>query len=51
MLLADIGHLWACAPLGSDYFWRVDTWDPMAMGNVPFVYVGASMRIAFLALA
>lgn len=48
LLLADFGHLWTVRPLGWSVYWRVDTWNAIDWGNVPFVYFGASMRIAFL---
>ncbi|EFX00353.1 hypothetical protein CMQ_7355 [Grosmannia clavigera kw1407] len=49
LLLADFGHLYALRPLGLDVYWRADRWNAMDMGNVPFVYLGACMRMAFLA--
>lgn len=48
LLVADLGHLYSLRPLGSDVYWRVDQWNAMDWGNVPFVYLGASMRTAFL---
>lgn len=48
LLVADLGHLYSLRPLGSDVYWRADQWNVMGWGNVPFVYVGASMRLAFL---
>ena len=48
LLVADLGHLYALRPLGSDVYWRADQWNAMDWGNVPFVYLGASMRLAFL---
>lgn len=48
LLVADLGHLYSLRALGSDIYWRADQWNAMGWGNVPFVYVGASMRLAFL---
>ncbi|CAK7231889.1 hypothetical protein SCUCBS95973_008074 [Sporothrix curviconia] len=48
LLVADLGHLYSLRPLDSDVYWRADQWNAMGWGNVPFVYLGASMRIAFL---
>lgn len=48
LLIADLGHLYSLLPLGTDIYWRADLWNAMDYGNVPFVYLGASMRIAFL---
>ncbi|CAK7266549.1 hypothetical protein SEPCBS119000_002087 [Sporothrix epigloea] len=48
LLVADLGHLYALRPLGSDVYWRIDQWNAMDWGNVPFVYLGAAMRTAFL---
>ena len=48
LLIADIGHLYSVSPLGSEVYWNVQTWTAIDWGNVAFVYLGASMRIAFL---
>ena len=48
LLIADFGHLCTLIPLGSDVYWQVGQWNAMAWGNVAFVYIGASMRMAFL---
>lgn len=48
LLVADFGHLATMAPLGLDVFWKVWEWNAMVWGSVGFVYMGASMRIAFL---
>ncbi|KAJ4485704.1 hypothetical protein J3R30DRAFT_1395381 [Lentinula aciculospora] len=48
LLIADFGHLFSMAPLGTDVFWKVWEWNAMVWGSVGFVYVGASMRISFL---
>ncbi|KAF4623947.1 hypothetical protein D9613_002401 [Agrocybe pediades] len=49
LLIADFGHLITMGPLGYDIFWRVWDWNAMAWGSVGFVYMGASMRMCFLA--
>jgi hypothetical protein len=49
LLVADIGHLVTMAPVGSGVFWRVWEWNAMVWGSVGFVYVGATMRMCFLA--
>lgn len=49
LLLADLGHLWTVRPLSWAVYWRADRWNAIDWGNVPFVYLGASMRVAFLA--
>lgn len=48
MLLADFGHLYSLRELGSQIYWSVTDWNIMDWGNVFFVYLGASMRLAFL---
>ena len=48
LLVADLGHVLACAPLGVEYFWDVMSWNPMAWGNIGFVYCGATLRTCFL---
>ncbi|ORY63385.1 uncharacterized protein BCR38DRAFT_394279 [Pseudomassariella vexata] len=49
LLLADFGHLYSVSGLGWRVYWDVREWNAIDWGNVPFVYFGASMRIAFLA--
>lgn len=49
LLVADFGHLYSLRGLGSSIYWDVWRWNAIDWGNVPFVYLGASMRIAFLA--
>ena len=50
LLVADIGHLYSVLPLGfSRAFLQWWDWNAIDWGNVPFVYLGASMRVAFLA--
>lgn len=48
LLLADLGHLYSVAALGGRVYWDVASWNAIDWGNVPFVYLGASMRLAFL---
>ncbi|KAI0851064.1 hypothetical protein F5Y00DRAFT_25781 [Daldinia vernicosa] len=49
LLVADFGHLYSVSGLGSWVYWDVTRWNPIDYGNVMFVYLGASMRVAFLA--
>lgn len=49
LLIADFGHLVTMAPVGWNVFWRVWEWNAMVWGSVGFVYVGATMRMCFLA--
>jgi hypothetical protein len=49
LLLADFGHLATMTPLGLEVFWKVWGWNAMVWGSVGFVYLGASLRISFLA--
>lgn len=49
LLVADFGHLYTVAVLGSQIYWSVLKWNAIDWGNIAFVYLGASMRIAFLA--
>jgi hypothetical protein len=48
LLVADIGHLYSVSGHGSWIYWDMTRWNAIDWGNVPFVYLGASMRIAFL---
>ncbi|KAM0562022.1 hypothetical protein ACHAPJ_002464 [Fusarium lateritium] len=48
LLLADIGHLYSMSELGSGIYWDVASWNVGDLGNVPWVYVGMSMRVCFL---
>jgi hypothetical protein len=48
MLLADIGHLYTVAPLGSWVFWDYSRWNSIDWGNVPVVYFLAITRSLFL---
>jgi hypothetical protein len=48
MLLADIGHLYSVAPLGSWVYWDYRRWNSIDYGNVPVVYFLAITRSLFL---
>ncbi|KAL2258010.1 hypothetical protein VTK26DRAFT_8844 [Humicola hyalothermophila] len=48
LLVADLGHLYTVHPLGPQIYWSVSEWNAIDWGNIPFVYLAASMRIAFL---
>ncbi|KAL7626182.1 hypothetical protein AAE478_002952 [Parahypoxylon ruwenzoriense] len=51
-LVADLGHLYSLSSLGPEslwVYWDATRWNAMDWGNVPVVYLGATMRIAFLA--
>ncbi|KPM38246.1 hypothetical protein AK830_g8304 [Neonectria ditissima] len=49
LLLADLGHLYSLRELGSGIYYRVAEWNVSDLGNVPWVYVGATLRACFLA--
>lgn len=49
LLIADLGHLYTVRTLGASIYYDVLRWNAIDWGNVPFVYFGAAMRIAFLA--
>lgn len=51
LLVADLGHLYTLRALGPGLYlpWNFASWNAIDWGNVPFVYLGASMRTAFLA--
>lgn len=47
LLIADLGHLWTVRQ--SIYLpWNFARWNAIDWGNIPFVYLGASMRAAFI---
>ncbi|KAH6693486.1 hypothetical protein F5X68DRAFT_199206 [Plectosphaerella plurivora] len=48
LLVADLGHLYTVRSLGLSIYYDVLSWNAIDWGNVPFVYFGAAMRIAFL---
>lgn len=53
LLVADLGHLWSLRELGAgsggSVYWDVWRWNAAGWGNVPWVYLGATMRVCFLA--
>ena len=49
LLVGDIGHLYTVRELGIGVYYGVSGWNAIDWGNVPFVYLGAAMRVAFLA--
>jgi hypothetical protein len=49
LLVADLGHLYTVRSLGPQIYWSVSEWNAIDWGNIPFVYIAASMRVAFLA--
>lgn len=49
LLVGDLGHLYTVRQLGLPIYWSAWSWNAIDWGNIPFVYLGASMRIAFLA--
>lgn len=50
LLIADLGHLWTVRQLGLAVYlpWNFAQWNAIDWGNIPFVYLGASMRAAFI---
>ncbi|PSR80909.1 hypothetical protein BD289DRAFT_373295 [Coniella lustricola] len=51
LLVADLGHLYTLRALGSSIYlpWNFAKWNAIDWGSIPFVYLGAAMRTAFLA--
>lgn len=49
LLIADLGHLYTVRGLGPDIYWSFAKWNAIDWGNIPFVYLGATLRVAFLA--
>ncbi|KAI1265170.1 hypothetical protein F5Y18DRAFT_387657 [Xylariaceae sp. FL1019] len=49
LLIADFGHLYSLQIHGNWIYWDITRYNAIDFGNVLFVYLGASMRIAFLA--
>lgn len=49
LFVADLGHLYSIHPLGLDVYWKVSQWNAIDLGNIAFVYVGATVRSCFLA--
>jgi hypothetical protein len=48
LLLADIGHLYSVAPVGTAIYWEYWRWNAIDWGNVGFVYFLAITRTLFL---
>ncbi|KAI1337895.1 hypothetical protein F5Y15DRAFT_137563 [Xylariaceae sp. FL0016] len=48
LLLADFGHLYSVSGHGAWVYWDARRWNAIDFGNVPFVYLGAAMRMAFI---
>lgn len=48
LLVGDMGHLYTVRGLGTGIYYGIGDWNAMDWGNVPFVYLGAVMRVAFL---
>ncbi|CCT66356.1 uncharacterized protein FFB20_14033 [Fusarium fujikuroi] len=48
LLIADLGHLFSMSELGPSIYWDVMAWNASDWGNVPFVYLGMTMRVSFL---
>jgi len=49
LLIGDLGHLYTVRGLGPDIYWSFAKWNAIDWGNIPFVYLGATLRLAFLA--
>jgi hypothetical protein len=49
LLVADFGHLYTSHQLGWEIYWNFWSWNALDWGNIAFVYLGAILRIAFLA--
>lgn len=49
LLIADLGHLYPLRQLGPGIYYNVMGWNAADVGNVPWVYAGASFRLCFLA--
>lgn len=49
LLVGDFGHLYTVRELGPEIYWSISKWNAIDWGNIPFVYLGASLRLAFLA--
>ncbi|KAF2172014.1 hypothetical protein M409DRAFT_18244 [Zasmidium cellare ATCC 36951] len=48
LLIADFGHLYSVNALGWPVYYQFWNWNKMYWGNLGFVYLGATMRTAFL---
>lgn len=49
LLIADFGHLYSVKSVGLPVYWEFWNWNSIYWGNVGFVYVGATLRMCFLA--
>ena len=49
LLIGDFGHLYSVHQLGLPIYWSAFDWNAIDWGNIPFVYLGATLRVAFLA--
>ncbi|RFU74997.1 nadp-dependent alcohol dehydrogenase [Trichoderma arundinaceum] len=49
LLIADFGHLYSMKELGPGIYYDVTGWNAGDIGNVPWVYAGATLRMCFLA--
>ncbi|KAL7934998.1 hypothetical protein V8C35DRAFT_24245 [Trichoderma chlorosporum] len=49
LLIADFGHLYSMKKSGPEIYYNVTGWNAGDVGNVPWVYAGATMRLCFLA--
>ncbi|KEY65898.1 hypothetical protein S7711_07930 [Stachybotrys chartarum IBT 7711] len=49
LLMADFGHLYSMRGLGMEKYYDVTGWNASDIGNIPWVYFGATLRICFLA--
>ncbi|KAG5944231.1 hypothetical protein E4U59_007423 [Claviceps monticola] len=48
LLIADLGRLYSLKGLGLSIYYDVLEWNIGLWGNVPWVYVGAALRVCFL---
>jgi hypothetical protein len=48
LLLADVGHLYSMRALGPAIYYNAGDWNASDYGNVPWVMLGATLRICFL---
>lgn len=48
LLIADIGHLYSVAPVGTSIYWEYWRWNAIDWGNVGFVYFLAITRSLLL---
>ncbi|CAH0048980.1 unnamed protein product [Clonostachys solani] len=48
LLIADVGHFYSMKDLGPQIYYDVGSWNAADWGNVPWVYMGAVLRLCFL---